>query len=179
MVDGLRAGVTSERVLMSSRVVEAEDLDKPLIRRKKLSAHNAGTMRSEIDTGEYGVFVTDEPIEHGGTGEGPSPLTAVLGALCGCEGVTFNRTASDLGFSYESLDFEAEFTIDIRGRMGTRGVTQHFQTVRLQVWVTTDESTERLEEVVAETESRCPVYNLIKDAGVKLDVVWVRRESPV
>lgn len=163
---------------MSSRVVDEGDLDKPLIRRKKLSAHNAGTMRSEIDTGEYGVFVTDEPVKHGGTGEGPSPLTTVLGALCGCEGVTFNRTASDLGFTYESLDFEAEFTIDVRGRMGTRGVTQHFQTVRLQVSVTTDEPTDRLAAVVAETEARCPVHNLIKDAGVNLDVVWVRREPP-
>ena len=29
--------------------------------------------------------------------------------------------------------------------------------------------------VVAESEARCPVFNLINDAGVKLEVNWVRR----
>ncbi len=29
------------------------------------------------------------------------------------EAVTFRRTASDLGLTYDSLDFEAAFTIDI------------------------------------------------------------------
>jgi hypothetical protein len=29
--------------------------------------------------------------------------------------------------------------------------------------------------VVAETEVRCPVFNLINDAGVNLEVSWVRR----
>jgi len=28
--------------------------------------------------------------------------------------------------------------------------------------------------VVEETQNRCPVYNLIKDAGVKIDTVWLR-----
>ena len=34
-----------------------------------------------------------------------------------------------------------------------------------------------LEKVVHETEARCPVYNLIKDAGVKIETVWVRRSQ--
>jgi hypothetical protein len=29
--------------------------------------------------------------------------------------------------------------------------------------------------VAEETEARCPVFNLIKDAGVDLEVVWIRR----
>jgi uncharacterized OsmC-like protein len=161
---------------MNSPVIDETDLTKPLVRRKKVSAVNHATMRTEIDTGEYGVLVTDEPVAHGGTGEGPSPLQTVLAALCGCESVTFNRTAADLDFPYEGLEFEAAYTIDIRGRMGVRGVTQHFQTVRVQATVTTGEPVERLTEVVEETEARCPVYNLIKDAGVNLEVVWVRRQ---
>ena len=127
------------------------------------------------DYGEYGQFATDEPIPHGGTGEGPSPLQAVLGALCGCESVTFNRTAADMGFSYAGIDFEAEFTIDIRGRMGMRSIRPHFQTVRVQATVETDETAERLSAVVEETEARCPVYNLMKDAGVNLEVLWVAK----
>lgn len=133
-------------------------------------------MLTEIDFGEYGDFATDEPSDHGGSGEGPSPLQTVPGALCGCEAVTFRRTATEMGFAYSSIDFEAEFTIDIRGRLGMRGVRQHFQTIRVQAAVTTPESPERLAEVVEETEARYPVDNLVADAGVNADMTWVRRE---
>lgn len=121
------------------------------------------------------VQFTDEPIAHGGTGEGPSPLQAVLGALCGCESVTFNRTAQEMGFEYGDISFEAEFTIDIRGRMGVRGVRQHFQTIRVQATVTTDQTSEFLAEVVEETEARCPVYNLVFDAGVNIEMKWIAK----
>ena len=47
-----------------------------------------------------------------------------------------------------------------------RGVTQHFKIVRLEIHVKTNETAERLKEIVTETELRCPVYNLIQNAGV-------------
>ena len=106
---------------------------------------------------------------------GPSPLHGLLGTLCGCESVTFNRTAKEMEFKYNKLDFSAEFTIDIRGRMGHRGVVPHFKTVRMEVLVDTKETEEKLLEVVKETESRCPVYNLIKDAGVNIQTQWLIR----
>lgn len=162
---------------MSSKVVSAEDLTKPIIRKKSVSVSNDGTMKAVIDSGEFGTFVTDEPVPHGGTGEGPSPLQAVLGSLCGCESVTFNRTAAEYEFKYAGIEFDAMFTIDVRGRKGVRGVVPHFQTIRVQANVTTDESEERLSEVIEETEARCPVYNLLKDAGVNVEMTWVRHTS--
>ena len=39
----------------------------------------------------------------------------------------------------------------------------------------TDESQERLAAVVEETEARCPVYNLVKDAGVNVEMLWVAK----
>ena len=156
-------------------VGEERDFSEPIVRRKQLSAVNDADMMTRIDFGEYGTFATDEPVAHGGSGEGPSPLQAVLGALCGCESVTFRRTATDFEFAYDGIEWEAEFTIDIRGRLGMRGVRPHFQTIRAQAIVTTDESEERFREVVEETETRCPVFNLINDAGVNLEVRWVLR----
>jgi uncharacterized OsmC-like protein len=159
---------------MSPHVADKNDLSEPIVRRKSVAAHTDGDMRTLIDCAEFGSFVTDEPVGHGGTGTGPSLLQAVLGALCGCEAVTFNRTAAEMGFAYDEIDFEGEFTIDIRGRLGVAEVRPHFQTVRVQANVTTDESTERLREVVEETERRCPVFNLLGDAGVKVEMVWTR-----
>lgn len=162
---------------MATEITDVDDLNEPLIRRKTLTAATPASMMTVIDFGEYGDFATDEPVAHGGTGEGPSPLQTVLGALCGCEAVTFRRAASELDFDYARIDFEASFTIDVRGRMGKRDVRAHYQTVRVQATVTTDESTERLAAVVAETEARCPVFNLINDAAVTIEMVWVRRPT--
>lgn len=90
--------------------------------------------------------------------------------------MTFNRTAEEYEFAYEGIEFKGAYTIDIRGRMGNRAVRPHFQTVRLEARVFTSESEERLREVVEETEARCPVFNLISDAGVRLETLWVREE---
>ena len=144
------------------------------VRRKSVSAHNNATMRTVADFGEFGQVTLDEPVPHGGTGRGPSPLQAVLGALCGCEAVTFHRTAAELGLCYESLDFEAAFTIDIRGRQGDRSVRPHFQTVRVRAVVATAEPMDALAAVIEETEARCPVMNLLLDGKVDLRVEWVR-----
>lgn len=160
---------------MGTQIGSERNSSEPLIRRKALSARNEGGMMTVIDAGEFGLLVTDEPEAHGGSGEGPSPLQTVVGALCGCESVTFNRTAAELGFAYSGIEFEAEYTIDIRGRLGNRDVRPHFQTVRVQAIVDTAESEERLREVVEETEARCPVYNLLRDANVKLEMHWLRR----
>jgi uncharacterized OsmC-like protein len=58
-----------------------------------------------------------------------------------------------------------------------RGVVPHFQSVKVEAHVLTREPEARLREVVDETEARCPVYNLIKDAGVRLEVVWIRDDG--
>jgi uncharacterized OsmC-like protein len=102
-------------------------------------------------------------------------LQTVLGALCGCEAVTFARTAAEYGLEYEGIDFEAEFKIDVRGRLGDREVRPHFQVVRVVATVDTEASEEELRAVVEETERRCPVFNLVTDAGVRCEMRWVRR----
>jgi uncharacterized OsmC-like protein len=158
---------------MATNVTE-QNMSEPIIRAKMVTAENFATQKTMADCGEYGTLVFDEPIAHGGTGEGPSPLQGVLSALCACESVTFNRTAAEMGFEYKKLSFSAEYKIDIRGRLGMRGVTQHFKIVRVEIQVETQEAVERLEEVVKETELRCPVYNLIQNAGVDITCQWVR-----
>ena len=144
------------------------------VRRKTVSAHNDATMRTVADFGEHGQITLDEPVPHGGTGRGPSPLQAVLGALCGCEAVTFHRTAAESELRYDSLDFEAAFTIDVRGRHGDRSVRPHFQTVRVRAVVATAEPLAALAAVIEETEARCPVMNLLLDAKVDLRIEWIR-----
>jgi len=147
------------------------------LRRKTLTAVNDASMRTVIDVGEYGQYNLDEPIQHDGSGTGPSPLQSVLGALCGCEAVTFRRTATEKGFKYDSINFDAAFTIDIRGRLGDRTVRQHFKTVQVRAIVATEESVDDLVALIDETEARCPVMNLLLDSNVDLTITWVRQSS--
>ena len=91
----------------NTQIVRHEMLEKPIIRRKSLSALNRGGTRTVIDFGDAGQIITDEPIDQGGTNDGPTPLQAVVGALCGCESVTFHRTAEDQGFAYREIAFQA------------------------------------------------------------------------
>ena len=142
------------------------------IRRRQVAGTTLASMRTVLDYAEAGVQVTDEPAVAGGGGSGPTPLQSVIGALCGCEAVTFRRTATEFEFPYERIDFESACTIDIRGRSGDRSVRPHFQTVKLHARVTTSASQAQREELVEEVEARCPVLNLMKDAGVKLDIRW-------
>lgn len=162
---------------MASIVVEEQDHDTPVVRRRRITAENDASMRTVIEVDGTGTIVTDEPESSGGTNAGPTPLTTVLAALCGCESVTFHRTAAELGLAYEGISFVADFTIDIRGRNGDRAVRPHFQTVRMEATVTTGATAEELAAVVEETEARCPVYNLLSDAGVRIETVWVRRSA--
>jgi len=158
-----------------STVVDEEDVSKPIIRRKALSAENDATLATQVDFGPYGTVTFDEPAAHGGADRGPSPLKGVLGAQCACKSVTFGRTVEETAFSCEGIHFDAAYTIDIRGRQGVRGVVPHFQTVKVAATVTTGEPEERLTAVAEESEARCPVYNLLKDAGVRIEMVWIRR----
>ena len=130
-----------------------------------------------IDFGEFESFIYDEPEIHGGGGKGPTPLTGVLAALCACESVTFSRTAKEMAFDYSGIKYQAAFTIDIRGRLGVRDVVPHFQTVKIEARVSTEETASDLAKVVEETEARCPVFNLIKDAGVRINIVWIRQSE--
>lgn len=115
--------------------------------------------------------VTDEKT---GTNTGPSPLETVLSALCGCEGVILNRCARVMNFQYSGVDFECDGWVDGRGSRGVRGVRPHFQKVVFRVLLKTDEPNERIAKLRRNVEVRCPVMNLLVDAGVELDVSWTR-----
>lgn len=145
----------------------------PRLVHNSLQARNEKGVRTVVTTARGLGLATDEPVARGGTDTAPTPLETVVGALCGCSAVTFERAARELSFSYDGIEFDAAFTIDIRGLLGEAPVRPHFQTVQVQARVRTTESDDRLATVVEVTERRCPVRNLLVDAGVALSIDWV------
>ncbi len=133
--------------------------------------NDAGT-RTEIQIRHFAPFVTDEPDTMGGTNTAPSPLESVLASLVGCDGVIINGVAQAMSFAYSGVDFECTGQVDIRGPKGVPGVRPYFEKVDLKITLHTDEPEDRVGKLRDNVEFRCPVMNLLRDAGVELNVVW-------
>ncbi len=144
------------------------DPNKKLIGIREVRALNDATART-ISTVRDFEIVTDEPT---GSNTAPTPLETVLSALVGCEGVIINRCAEAMKFAYSGVEFACAGQVDARGSRGVAGVRPHFQTVDLKVTLHTNEPPERVAKLRKNVELRCPVMNLLSDAGVEMNVAW-------
>ena len=117
-------------------------------------------------------FTVAEPESIGGTDEAPNPIEYLLGSLNGCVSVVVETIAQELDITIEALSTHATGSIDLRGFQGTADVSPHFQQLRLTLTLTTDAAEPELAELRTQVLRRCPVLNLIRDAGVDLREVW-------
>lgn len=138
---------------------------------------NEGGTRTVIQVRDFPPVATDEPDSLGGTNTAPSPLETVLVSLVGCDGVIINGVAKAMNFEYSGVELEASGQIDVRGPKGVKGVRPYFEKIAMTIEVTTPESEDRFETLKANVENRCPVMNLLRDAGVELDVTWKRKAA--
>jgi putative redox protein len=133
---------------------------------------NEGGTRTLVQVRDFPPVATDEPDTMGGTNTAPSPLETLLVSLVGCDGVIINGVAKAMGFDYSHVALDACGQIDVRGPKGVRGVRPYFEKIEMVIEVTSPESEERFETLKTNVENRCPVMNLVKDAGVALSVNW-------
>lgn len=144
---------------------------------RHVKGRSDGGTRTAIRVRDFDMVYTDEPASLGGTNTAPSPLETVLVALVGCDGVIINGVAKAMRFSYEAVDFECRSQIDIRGPKGVPGVRPFFESVDLNIVLYTDESEQRVQQLIKNVEFRCPVMNLLRAADVKLNVEWQFRSA--
>jgi uncharacterized OsmC-like protein len=78
--------------------------------------------------------------------------------------------AEIIGFDYSGIDYECEAVIDPRGSRGVVGVRPYFETVNFTIRVRSNETPEKFARLRKNVEQRCPVSNLIRDAGVAFNV---------
>jgi len=133
---------------------------------------SAGDLKSQVQVRDLAPFIVDEPERLGGTNEGPNPLEYLLGAVSACTSIIINYAAKDQNFQYSGVRFSAEGTLDPRGFKGVEGITTYFQTVKITINIETKESCENIFRLKEAVEKRCPIYNLLKDAGVDVTTDW-------
>ena len=66
----------------------------------------------------------------------------------------------------------SEFTLD--GPAVHGGSASRFRTAGVGAGVRARGSEARLTGVVQDTGARCPAFSLVKDAGVRIETVWIR-----
>ncbi|MEH7180511.1 OsmC family protein [Neobacillus vireti] len=132
-------------------------------------------LKTSISIRDFSKLIVDEPKSLGGTDEGPNPVEYVLAALTSCTSVMIALISKEKKFSFQGGDFKNNGTLDLQGLMGVEGVSPHFQSVSFDVILETQESDSRVEELKEEVEKRCPVYNLLKDAGVEIESNWYKK----
>ncbi len=148
--------------------------DTPQLRTVRAAGARTDAYRTDIEIRDFS-FTIAEPEKIGGKNEAPTPMEYVAGALNGCFTVTIEMVADEQEFTLEGLDVACEGVVDHRGLFGTAAVSPHFQSVTVDITLTTDESGERLSALEKQVLMRCPVYNLISDAGTPIDVNWMIR----
>ncbi|MGI9598144.1 MAG: OsmC family protein [Acidimicrobiales bacterium] len=154
------------------RVAPFFDPDTKRMAIRTVRGTNDATARTEISVKDFPVFATDEPKTSGGSETGPTPMEMLLASLVGCECVMIHNVASAMNFDYEGVELEASGTVDLRGPKGVPGIRPYFDTVDLKVTIYTSEPRERMEQLARNAEARCPVMNLMRDAGAAVNAEW-------
>lgn len=126
--------------------------------------------KSEMSVRHFHSFHMDEPEELGGTDSAPNPMEYVLSSLAGCESVMIKMIAKELEIELLSLEIETTGEIDIRGLQGVEGINPHFQSVQQKLTFGISSGKDKIGQLLDEVKRRCPAYNLIKDAGVPIDM---------
>lgn len=120
-------------------------------------------------------FHTGEPQAVGGDDTAPTPMEYVVAALAGCLAVVAETVANEQQLTLHSIDIDATATMDRRGFAGTADVSPHFQEVAVRARFGLDDPS-AIGTLQEEVERRCPAFNLIKDAGVRVVVDWAVSE---
>lgn len=132
-------------------------------------------VRQEIEVGGGGAahrFATDTVPPFGGEDSAPSPLSLTLGALTGCNQITAQIVAQELGVTLGRFTFDVTGDFDPSVMAGGAQGDPNFEAVRLGATIETDADDATFERLKVETERRCPVTQLFVRSGLEYTSAW-------
>ena len=121
-----------------------------------------GAIACKVETGRALVEAGLHPAT-GGDGLSLCSGDMLLEALVACAGVTLKAVATALAIPLKSGTVTAEGDLDFRGTLGVaKDAPVGFAQIRLSFAVDSDESQEKLDQLLKLTERYCVVYQTIK-----------------
>lgn len=129
-------------------------------------------MRTRLQVRDFEPLYSDEPPSFGGQDSAPNPMELLLAALNGCLSVMVQVIAREKGIEVRGVRLHAEGDLDLRGAMGDPNVPAYFRSVRERVELVSSASPDQVRALQEEVQRRCPVYTLLKSAGVDVQSEW-------
>ena len=125
----------------------------------KAIAHrsSSGSFMHRIDVRQHQV-TADEPLEHGGEDEGPSPQELLAASLASCTAITMEMYAKHKGWDIGPIEVSCEYTL------AERGAPTRFKIITRLPRSCSEEQVERLCVIAA----KCPVHRTL-DGGAMFD----------
>jgi len=119
------------------------------------------------------TYVIDEPIQRGGTDEGPMPVEYVFMGLLGCTHVISNKLAKANGVEFTKMDIDIAVTMDSHGTRLISPVAIPFPQVVLDIDVTYEGPRDGAIKVTEMLKHHCAVSKMLQESGTEVIENWV------
>lgn len=117
-------------------------------------------------------MIIDEPIERGGTNEGPMPVEMVFAGLVGCTHVITNKLARANNVEIKDMDIDVVTTMDSRGTRLIEPIDIPFPDTVLTINASMTGSVEDIKTVVYSLNEHCAVSKMLRQSGTKVTENW-------
>jgi len=137
----------------------------------RLEAACPSHSRTDVTVRDTGMTI-DEPVERGGTNQGPSPTETLMSALAACTNVIAHKCAEKHGVAFQDFHVNVVSKFDRRGVTLQEEIDLPFDDIEIMIDVTTDADDGAMERVKADLPRYCPVSKVMRQAGSTVTDVW-------
>ena len=137
----------------------------------RLEAACPSHSRTDVTVRDTGMTI-DEPLERGGTNQGPSPTETLMSALAACTNVIAHKCADKHGVAFQDFHVNVVSKFDRRGVTLQEEIDLPFDNIEVMIDVTTDADDSAMELVKADLPRYCPVSKVMRQAGSTVTDVW-------
>lgn len=116
--------------------------------------------------------VIDEPIQRGGTDEGPMPVEYVFMGLVGCTHVISNKLAEANGITFTAMDIDINVTMDSHGTRLIHPIDIPFPSVTLNIKAEYDGPRDGAIAVTKSLSAHCAVAMMLRQSGTEVIENW-------
>lgn len=110
-------------------------------------------------------MIADEPVDLGGTDEGPRPVSMLLAALGGCTNITLRMYTERKEWPMEGIDVELTHerrrVDEYEGDDLPEGVKGYFDYIQMKIKVDGEELDEKQLERMGVIAGKCPVHRIL------------------
>ena len=118
-------------------------------------------------------MIIDEPIERGGTNEGPMPVEMVFAGLAGCTHVISNKLATANDVVIDDMEIDIVTTMDSHGTRLIKPIDVPFPKVVINITASMTGHPENISEIVTKLKSHCAVSMMLHQSGSEVIENWV------